>query len=775
MVKKWLKHRTGATCILFSLIIFGCSPKEHDTIVATIGGDPITLVEFEKLYLKSYGNKDTVQNSTPEEREKFLDLMTKYKLKLADAYAKGLDKDPAVVAEVNQYRGSLAQSFLTEHDVVDPGVREMYDRRSEEIRASHILLSLTPKASREDSSAAYRQAYEIIAAAKSGLPFDSLALEFSKDPSVKRNHGDLYYFTSGQMVREFEDAVYGMKSGQISNHPVRTQYGLHVIKVVDRKPSAGETHCAHIMIRFAKQDPTPEDTLAAFKAISLIKDSLAAGYDFAELAKRNSGDPGSAPRGGDLGWFERRRWILPFDEIAFTLKPGQVSGVVRTVYGYHIIKCLETRPQKSFAESRKDLEQAYKQTRFQEDYAKYLDQLKAHVGFSIDSSVVRRFVQALDSTKSVRDSGWSVAATGNLGSLPVFMIAHRPVTVDSLVALMKARPDLGNLSLHSAEVHSAVDKIGEQLVFEARAKTLEEESPEFAGIMKEYKEGILLYEIEQNSVWKRVTVNDSLLQRYFESHRKDFTFPDRLDISEIHVIRDSVANALYDELRQGKISMKEAVEADSIRMAQPARCEAAFSRRSARPTKETLAFLSSVGPEMQNDGATRVQIIAHADTASASSKRLSNLRVTALEQHLQKKYSIASNRISWVIRPVPAGSSPDTVTIDLINRRPNILGGVISGLYPVDTDARTTKADSLEAGSYVQPFLYKGSYAIVRLNRKERAREKDFDEASTEVSSAFQEYESKRLESEWLDGLRKKYPVVEHKESLKRAFITASK
>ncbi len=775
MVKQWIKHHTGAISILFSLIIVGCSPKEHETIVATVGGDPVTLSEYEKLYLKSYGNKDTVEKSSTEEREKFLDLMTKYKLKLADAYAQGLDKDPAVVAEVNQYRGSLAQSFLTEHEVVDPGIRKMYNRRQEEIRASHILLSLSPKASREDSVTAYKDAYDIIAAAKKGVSFDSLAIAFSKDPSVARNHGDLYYFTSGQMVREFEDAVYSMKPGQITDHPVRTQYGLHVIKVVDRKPSPGEIDCAHIMIRFPNQQPTPAETLAAYKAITLIQDSIAAGYDFAELARRNSGDPGSASRGGDLGWFERRRWILPFDEVAFTLKPGQVSGIVRTVYGYHIIKCLDTRPPKSFDESRKQIEQAYKQTRFQEDYAKYLDQQRARVGFSVDTSVVRRFVQSLDSTKSVRDSGWAAPAKERLGMAPVFTIGRSKITVDSLVTLLQARPDFANLSLHAAELHSAVDKIGEQLVFEVRAQTLERESPEFAGIMKEYKEGILLYEIEQNSVWKRVTVNDSLLQIYFTSHRKDFTWPDRVDISEIHVIKDSVANAIFADLQEGKISMRDAVKADSIRMAQPTRFEGAFSRRSSRLTKAMLAFLSSAGRELLNDNVTRLQIVTRADTGSAAGKRLADLRTKACVQHLQKALTIAPDRISTITRPVPRTMSSDTMTIDIINRRPNILGSVISGLYPVETDARTTCADTLEAGSYGPPFLYKGSYAIVRLNKRDPAREKTFDEASTEVSSAFQEYESKRLESEWLEGLRKKYPVVEYKENLKRAFISASK
>ncbi|MDH3252358.1 MAG: hypothetical protein OEM41_06165, partial [Ignavibacteria bacterium] len=120
-------------------------------------------------------------------------------------------------------------------------------------------------------------------------------------------------------------------------------------------------------------------------------------------------------------------------------------------------------------------------------------------------------------------------------------------------------------------------------------------------------------------------------------------------------------------------------------------------------------------------------------------------------------------------------TSADTVTVEILGRRAYVLGPVLSGLYPVNLDARTTTADSLEVGSYSRPFLFKGIQTIVRLNSREQSRQKTFEEAGTEVSSAFQEYESKRLESEWLNSLRKRYPVVEHTERLKKAFVTASK
>jgi peptidyl-prolyl cis-trans isomerase SurA len=281
--------------VVCATVFMSCSTKQSEIVVAKIGANPVPLSEYENLYLKSAGTREQAAASTQEEREKFLDLLTKFKLKLSDAYDQGLDKRADIKNEIGQYKGSLVASFLTEREVNGPGIKKMYDNRLQEIRASHILLQLGPNPEPADSERAYTTAYEIIAALKAGAKFDSLAVAQSTDPSVAQNKGDLYYFTGGQMVPEFEEAASAMKPGEISQKPVRTQYGVHIIKVVDKRLAPGETKASHIMIRFEKQDPTPEDTLAAYAKIKLIQDSLKTGVDFAELAMRNSGDPGSAP------------------------------------------------------------------------------------------------------------------------------------------------------------------------------------------------------------------------------------------------------------------------------------------------------------------------------------------------------------------------------------------------------------------------------------------------------------------------------------------------
>jgi peptidyl-prolyl cis-trans isomerase SurA len=766
---------SAVVCVLLAA---GCASKQSEVLVAQVGRNPITLTDYENLYLKSSGNREQAAASSMEEREKFLGLLTNFHLKLADAYERGMDKRPDVQEEIRRYKGSLAASFLTEREVTVPGLRRMYQRRAEEIRAKHILLNLSPDASPEDSASVYMKAHEIIGLLQQGANFESLALEHSQDPTASQNKGDLYYFSSGHMVGPFEDAAYAMKVGEISTTPVRTQFGLHILKIVDRKLSPGETHCGHIMIRFDRMDPSPEDTMVAYGKIKAIQDTLMQGGDFPELAQRHSGDPGSAHRGGDLGWFARRRWVLPFDEVAFTLKPGEYSDIVRTAYGYHIIKCYDTRPPKPFEEIRKDLQQTYQQLRFQEDYGKYLANLKRQVGYVRHRDVVEEFIDACDSTKSTRDTTWIEDIRPELRARAIMSFTGRNVTVDDVIATVKERPDMHTTILRAAAIHGILDKIAEQVAYEVRAETIEKDYPEFRSMLKEYVDGILLYQIEQEQIWGRVTVTDEPLRAFFDANRERFAFPDRVDFSEIRVGTDSIAEVMHRKLMSGA-TFDDLLREDEQRLARPTKFQMVFGGGASSLTPQSRGVLGTIAADLKDDLHLRVIFTAYADTGrrKVQNESLASKRLDAAKKRLVDQLKIAEDRITVVVRPIPHTEDASDrsayalrVDAEITGRRPLLLSGIENHILPVTGDERSMAANSLQDGEYTRPIKVRNAFSILRLNTREPARLKTFEEAGTEVSSAFQEYESKRLEREWLDGLRKRYRVVEYKESLKNAF-----
>jgi peptidyl-prolyl cis-trans isomerase C len=108
----------------------------------------------------------------------------------------------------------------------------------------------------------------------------------------------------------------------------------------DKFQQGPRVRASHILISMPQNADAAAKLQAKTKAEGILKD-LKAGKDFAAAAKENSQDPGSAPNGGDLGFFEQGQMVPQFDQVAFTLKPGQMSELVETQFGYHIIKVAE--------------------------------------------------------------------------------------------------------------------------------------------------------------------------------------------------------------------------------------------------------------------------------------------------------------------------------------------------------------------------------------------------------------------------------------------------
>ena len=142
-----------------------------------------------------------------------------------------------------------------------------------------------------------------------------------------------------------------------------------------KKPE--QVRASHILI---KVDPGAEEAkkAEARTKIESVQAKLKKGEDFGALAKEYSEGP-SGPKGGDLGFFGRGQMVKPFEEAAFSMKPGQVSGMVETRFGYHLIMVAERTPEStlSYEEVKDRLEQYLKQQKIQEEIAAYVETLKS--------------------------------------------------------------------------------------------------------------------------------------------------------------------------------------------------------------------------------------------------------------------------------------------------------------------------------------------------------------------------------------------------------------
>ena len=146
----------------------------------------------------------------------------------------------------------------------------------------------------------------------------------------------------------------------------------------DNAKELEQVRASHILIKPITTDPNTDPNQAKAKAKAKAEDLLKkinAGADFAELARANSDCP-SATQGGDLGYFNRGQMVPAFEKVAFTLKPGQISDIVETQFGYHIIKVTD-RKNDTFAKAKDDCMKRLAQPKEAEFAEKYIDSLKA--------------------------------------------------------------------------------------------------------------------------------------------------------------------------------------------------------------------------------------------------------------------------------------------------------------------------------------------------------------------------------------------------------------
>jgi peptidyl-prolyl cis-trans isomerase NIMA-interacting 1 len=217
-----------------------------------------------------------------------------------------------------------------------------------EASAQHILIRYAgakragPEITRTKEQARARAEEVVQKARAAGANFDALVAEFSEEPRAAERKGSLGIFHPGRMVPEFDRAVFAMEVGAVSD-VVETAFGYHVIKRLPIERVAAQ----HILIMHKDSMRVPEGITrtkeeAHTRAEMVLTKARARGADFTALAREYTDEPqrpGSTP--GDLGRFGRGQMVPAFDAAVFAMQPGQISDLVETPFGYHVIKRTE--------------------------------------------------------------------------------------------------------------------------------------------------------------------------------------------------------------------------------------------------------------------------------------------------------------------------------------------------------------------------------------------------------------------------------------------------
>ena len=530
---------------LMPTVFANAQSKLDNQVLMTIGGKDITVKEFTDVYAKNNLKGDVIEKKSVDE---YIDLFATFRMKVMEAEALQLDTNAKFQKELAGYRKQLAKPFMSSDDITDELIEEAYQRKLKDIRASHILIRCDKSALPSDTLKAYNKAMDIRKKALAkGADFGDLAVRYSDDPSARDmqateqsparpgNRGDLGYFTVFDMVYPFETGAYNTKEGEISM-PVRSDFGYHIIKVVSVTDAMGSIQAAHIFLQLPFDAPEEDVAATKKKADNIYAELMAQnGANWNEAVKNYTDDRGTLARNGALSAFTVSRIVPQFIEVCKSLEVNEIAKPVRTSYGYHIIKLLSKSGVGTFEKESKGLaERIEKDMRSKKSEEVVLKQIRKEYNFKANDKNIEEFMGTVDST--ILNKAYKPSPKANMNAT-LFSINGEETKVSEFVSYIKENMTLQKYVTPATYAYQLYETFSNQKTMDYADAHLEEKYPEFAALVQEYRDGILLFDLMDREVWSKAVKDTVGLQAYHERHADKYMWDDRAKATVVTVTR----------------------------------------------------------------------------------------------------------------------------------------------------------------------------------------------------------------------------------------------
>ena len=607
----------------------------------TINDEKISINEFENIF---YKNNEDIE-ITKEYLDEYIDLFINFKLKVKESKELGYDTLSSFIKELDGYKKQLSKPYLRDNNFNENLFNEALERIQFDINASHILI----KIENNDAKSALNEALSIRNQIISKeISFSDAAVKYSDDEYVLDSKGNLGYFTAFMMLYDFESVAYNSSIGEVSV-PVKTQYGYHLILVNDKRKAVGERKVAHIMFKTGKGANTKKIN-ESYKKASETYDLLTKGDKFVEVAERFSEDRSTAVKGGVLPSFGVGKMVREFEEATFSLKlPGDFSKPFQTPYGWHIVMLLEDNPvkldddlflsvkQKIEKDSRSKLSNEFMITKLKDLYN--IKIYKENFNFLRKIAV-----------KEVSKSAWDNELLID-GDKKIFKIESKSYSLkelsDFIINNQKKNNDFDQLYIEFLNLS----------LLSYEESQLENKYPEFKNLLKEYKEGILLFDITNNNVWKKAVEDSAGLSNYFNKNLSDYKWNERLDVSIFTCLNYNVSykvrNQLY-KLKRGLI--KDIDVLNKINSSSPLNVQLVSGQFSKNENNivDQIVWKKGISKSVKNDDGSYTVVFVN-DILNARAKNLNETKGKVISDYqkfldltwikiLRSKYKVELNK-----------------------------------------------------------------------------------------------------------------------------------
>lgn len=507
-------NRLLLTLSFVSLVLLSCTgSKSTNTIptdaVGVAGGDYLSYQELKENFISGSLNKDF----NLEDIQEFLPVYLDYKGKILSAKDAGYYNNETIESEFQLYAKQAAYAYWVDNEIRPTKFNEFKERYEKEVKSSHILIAADRSAPPADTLAAYNKLMEAREKFLAGADFDSLSEVYSSTRQGRSMGGDLPWFSVGTTVKEFEDALYSLEVGEVSM-PVRTQFGYHIIYLQDARERIPSRQLSHIFNPL--QGKADADSAYA---------ELKRGSTWKDVVAKYSKDRPSIPNQGYIGWMNYgSRYDGSFLDIVMNLDPTQpYSEPIQTVYGYHIFKIDSVQTFASEdAKNEFILERLKSSNNYKENNSFVVSYLEDYYGNVVNQNNLDALQKAIVNSDTTTISELSIS--DSLGSLNVYTFGDYNFTNQEFFDYLKQNQ---SSQLNVRYQPSWFKNFREAKVDELITDLTIDKFPEFIDQITGYKDGLVVYQINEDSVWSSSTLDTSFVEKLYQENIDQYQFNQR--------------------------------------------------------------------------------------------------------------------------------------------------------------------------------------------------------------------------------------------------------
>ena len=508
------------------LTLFVSTAFSQNNEILKIDDQIVNKSEFEQIYWKN--KKEKI--ATKEDLDEYIELFINFKLKVISAEELGLDTTKKFIDELSGYRKQLEKPYLTDTSITESLINEAYYRTINEINASHIMVKLGPNPNPSDTLKAYNKISSFLKSINSGeVSFEKIAEKSSEDPYAKSNAGNLGYFNAFKMIYSFENAAYKTPIGDVSK-PIRTRYGYHLVRPNSTRKAMGKVKTSHIMI--TTNQKLPNNNKITSEKINKIYNDLNNGtLSFEELANKFSEDRKSAKNGGEIGWISSGGNVYPeFEKTVFSLtKNGDFSKPFKTPNGWHIVKRLDYEPIGDLKSLSYELKNKIeKDVRGQKTKSSFIKKLKVDYADLIEELIILNELEKILKNENFDFKNMTLNKEIKGINNVILSIENRSYPIYDFLEYLLNLKKLDKNLITNNTLTKLYEKFVNQKLIAFEKTQLEKKYPEFKALMKEYRDGILLFEISDQMIWTKAIKDTSGLKEFYISNTDTWKWPNRI-------------------------------------------------------------------------------------------------------------------------------------------------------------------------------------------------------------------------------------------------------